>query len=59
VGDKTLAFWLMDADMYTSMSIVGHSNPVIERGLALHCMIRLITQALGGEAYLNFMGIKF
>lgn len=56
VGDKTIAFWLMDAAMYTHMSCMSEPNPVIERGLALHCMIRLITHALGGEAYLNFIG---
>jgi 1,4-alpha-glucan branching enzyme len=56
VGDKTLAFWLMDKDMYTHMSTMSESNAVIDRGMALHKMIRLITHALGGEAYLNFMG---
>lgn len=56
VGDKTIAFWLMDAAMYTHMSNISEPNPIIERGLALHCMIRLITHALGGEAYLNFIG---
>lgn len=59
VGDKTIAFWLMDAAMYTHMSTISDHNPVIERGLALHCMIRLVTHALGGEAYLNFMGNEF
>lgn len=34
----------------------GPSSPVIDRGLALHKMIRLLTMALGGESYLNFMG---
>ncbi|XP_077284122.1 1,4-alpha-glucan-branching enzyme [Arctopsyche grandis] len=59
VGDKTIAFWLMDSKMYTLMSTTSESNPIINRGLALHCMIRLITHALGGEAYLNFMGNEF
>jgi 1,4-alpha-glucan branching enzyme len=59
VGDKTLAFWLMDADMYWHMSKTGPSNAIISRGLALHKMIRLITFAFGGEAYLNFMGNEF
>lgn len=31
----------------------------IERGVALHKMIRLLTLALGGESYLNFMGNEF
>ncbi|VVC88097.1 unnamed protein product [Leptidea sinapis] len=59
VGDKTIAFWLMDKEMYTHMSTLSDSNPVIGRGMALHCMIRLITHALGGEAYLNFIGNEF
>jgi 1,4-alpha-glucan branching enzyme len=59
VGDKTIAFRLMDADMYWLMSKVGAGNMVIERGMALHKMIRLITFAIGGEAYLNFMGNEF
>lgn len=59
VGDKTIAFWLMDKDMYTHMSVVSEPNMIIDRGLALHKMIRLITHGLGGEAYLNFMGNEF
>lgn len=58
VGDKTLAFRLMDKEMYTSMSI-GDENFVIDRGIALHKMIRLFTIALGGDAWLNFMGNEF
>lgn len=34
-------------------------DPVIDRGIALHKMIRLITLSLGGEGYLNFMGNEF
>jgi 1,4-alpha-glucan branching enzyme len=56
VGDKTIAFWLMDKDMYTHMSILSPSNSVISRGIALHNMITLITHSLGGEGYLNFIG---
>nr|XP_015197484.1 PREDICTED: 1,4-alpha-glucan-branching enzyme isoform X2 [Lepisosteus oculatus] len=59
VGDKTLAFWLMDAEMYTNMSILTPLTQVIDRGIQLHKMIRLITHALGGEGYLNFMGNEF
>ncbi|CAL4124896.1 unnamed protein product, partial [Meganyctiphanes norvegica] len=59
VGDKTLAFWLMDKEMYTSMSTLSPPNLIIDRGLALHKMIRLITHGLGGEGYLNFMGNEF
>ncbi|MDB4576879.1 alpha amylase C-terminal domain-containing protein [Akkermansiaceae bacterium] len=58
VGDKTLAFWLMDAAMYHHMQ-VGDSDPVVERGLALHKILRLFTLAVGGEGYLNFMGNEF
>jgi 1,4-alpha-glucan branching enzyme len=56
VGDKTIAFWMMDKEMYTNMSVLSESSPVIDRGMALHKMIRLITHALGGEGYLNFIG---
>ncbi|MDY0344154.1 MAG: alpha-amylase family glycosyl hydrolase [Lentimicrobium sp.] len=58
VGDKTLAFWLMDKEMYWHMG-VDDTNIVVERGIALHKMIRLFTIALGGQAYLNFMGNEF
>jgi 1,4-alpha-glucan branching enzyme len=47
VGDKTLAFWLMDKEMYDFMSKVSPLTGIIDRGLALHKMIRLITHSLG------------
>eukprot|EP00475_Leptophrys_vorax_P007651 TRINITY_DN14849_c0_g1_i1.p1 TRINITY_DN14849_c0_g1~~TRINITY_DN14849_c0_g1_i1.p1 ORF type:complete len:834 (+),score=63.92 TRINITY_DN14849_c0_g1_i1:27-2504(+) len=59
VGDKTIAFWLMDKDMYDFMALDGPSTPRVDRGIALHKMIRLITMSLGGEGYLNFMGNEF
>ncbi|XP_023681911.1 1,4-alpha-glucan-branching enzyme [Paramormyrops kingsleyae] len=59
VGDKTLAFWLMDKEMYTNMSTMMPMTPVIDRGIQLHKMIRLLTHGLGGEGYLNFMGNEF
>lgn len=59
VGDKTIAFWLMDKEMYTHMSMNSDANLIIDRGIAMHKMIRLITSSLGGEAYLNFMGNEF
>ncbi|XP_017884300.1 1,4-alpha-glucan-branching enzyme [Ceratina calcarata] len=59
VGDKTIAFWLMDKEMYTHMSVLSPPNPIINRGIALHNLITLVTHALGGEAYLNFMGNEF
>ena len=58
VGDKTIAFRLMDKEMYFSMNRESQ-NLVIDRGIALHKMIRLITATLGGEAYLTFMGNEF
>lgn len=59
VGDKTLAFWLMDKEMYDFMSELTPRTPIIDRGIALHKMIRLLTHALGGEGYLNFIGNEF
>ncbi len=58
VGDKTMIFRLADAGMYTDMDKICH-NPVIDRAIALHKMIRLFTLGGGGEAYLNFMGNEF
>ncbi len=58
VGDKTLMFRLCDSKMYTSMDKAS-IDPVIDRGMALHKMIRLCTLSLGGEGYLNFMGNEF
>ena len=58
VGDKTLAFRLMDKEMYSSMSKFTPSI-VVDRGVALHKMIRLFTICLGGNAWLNFMGNEF
>ena len=51
----------MDKDMYDFMSAPGFgpSSPVVDRGVALHKMIRLLTMTLGGESYLNFMGNEF
>ncbi|KAJ7228364.1 1,4-alpha-glucan branching enzyme [Mycena pura] len=59
VGDKTIAFWLMDKEMYTNMSDLTELTPTVSRGIALHKMIRLLTHSLGGEGYLNFEGNEF
>jgi 1,4-alpha-glucan branching enzyme len=59
VGDKTLAFWLMDKEMYDFMSVMSPLTPVIDRGLSLHKLIRLLTHGLGGEGWLNFIGNEF
>lgn len=58
VGDKTLAFWLMDKHMYFDMA-THQENHIIDRGIALHKMIRLITATAGGEGYLTFIGNEF
>lgn len=58
VGDKSIAFWLMDKEMYFSMTVL-EQNIVVDRGIALHKMIRMITLSLGGEGYLNFIGNEF
>lgn len=58
VGDKTLAFWLMDKEMYWHMA-KGDGHLVIDRGMALHKVIRSLTATLGGEAYMTFMGNEF
>jgi len=58
VGDKTLAFWLMDKEMYWHMH-KDDPDMTIDRGMALHKMIRLFTIALGGHAWMNFMGNEF
>ncbi len=58
VGDQTIAFRLMDKEMYFSMNRDSQSL-VVDRGIALHKMIRLMTITTGGDAYLNFMGNEF
>ncbi len=58
VGDKTIAFRLMDKEMYFHMS-KKDQNLIIDRGMALHKMIRLVTAATAGGGYLNFMGNEF
>lgn len=61
VGDKTIAFWLMDQEMYYGMSLASCPEPsiVVDRGLALHKVLRLLVLGLGGAGYLNFMGNEF
>lgn len=58
VGDKTVLFRLVDKEMYSSMSKEKESL-VIDRGIALHKMIRLITLGTATGGYLNFMGNEF
>ena len=58
VGDKTIMFRLCDQEMYWGME-KDNQNMLIERGMALHKLLRLITMSLGGEGYLTFMGNEF
>ena len=58
VGDKTVIFRLVDADMYWHFTKDG-GNDVTARGIALHKMIRLITASTINGGYLNFMGNEF
>jgi len=58
VGDQTLIFRLIERDMYDHMSPATR-NLTVDRGLALHKMIRLVTLGTAGNAYLNFMGNEF
>lgn len=58
VGDQTLMFRLCGDQMYTGMSKASQ-NMTVDRAMALHKMIRLITSSLAGEGYLNFMGNEF
>ena len=58
VGDKTIMFRLCDKEMYWGME-KSSQNAVIDRGMALHKMLRLLTMSLGGEGYLTFMGNEF
>ena len=58
VGDKTIIFRLCDADMYWHFEH-GHATYMVDRGLALHKMIRLITASTINGGYLNFMGNEF
>ena len=58
VGDKTIIFRLIDADMYWHFQ-KGDENYNVNRGIALHKMIRLLTASTINGGYLNFMGNEF
>ncbi|MDD5974689.1 MAG: alpha amylase C-terminal domain-containing protein [Bacteroidales bacterium] len=58
VGDKTIIFRLIDSDMYWHMK-KGDETLLVNRGIALHKMIRLITLSTINGGYLNFMGNEF
>lgn len=59
VGDKTISMWLFDREIYENMSLLKEPSLIVDRGMALHKMIRLITIGLGGEGYLTFIGNEF
>ena len=58
VGDKTLIFRMLDAEMYIGMNN-DYRSIAVDRGIALHKLIRLITFATSSGGYLNFMGNEF
>lgn len=58
VGDQALLFRLLGKEMYTGMEL-DCPNLQVERGIALHKMIRLVTLATAGDGYLTFMGNEF
>lgn len=58
VGDKTVIFRLIDKDMYDHMSI-SSKNHIVDRGISLHKLIRMITISTAAGGYLNFMGNEF
>ncbi|MBO4566239.1 MAG: alpha amylase C-terminal domain-containing protein [Bacteroidales bacterium] len=58
VGDKTIIFRLIDKEMYFSMR-KDQENGLVDRGVALHKLIRLVTAATCGGGYLDFMGNEF
>ena len=58
VGDKTAMFRMCDQEMYWGMD-KSYRSLTMDRAMALHKMLRLLTMSLGGEGYLTFMGNEF
>jgi 1,4-alpha-glucan branching enzyme len=58
VGDQTIFFRLTKKELYFNMS-KSNQSVVIDRGIALHKMLRLFTLTTAGAGYLNFMGNEF
>ena len=58
VGDKSIMFWLADAEMYTGMEKSYHSGSM-DRAIDMHKVIRFLTCSLAGNGYLNFIGNEF
>jgi 1,4-alpha-glucan branching enzyme len=58
VGDKTIMFRLADKEMYTNMA-KNTPSLIIDRAIAMHKIIRLLTLSTHGGGYLTFMGNEF
>jgi 1,4-alpha-glucan branching enzyme len=58
VGDQTLIFRLIGNSMYDHMQVTDE-NLIVDRGISLHKLIRLITLTTADKGYLNFMGNEF
>ncbi len=59
MGDKTLIMWLLDALIYTHMSVLSPPSIAVDRAVALHKLILSLSWVLGGDAVLNFCGNEF
>ena len=59
VGDKTISMWLFNIEIYWNISTDTPDTFIINRGMALYKIIRMISFSLGGEGYLCLMGNKF
>lgn len=44
VGDKTVAFLLMDEEMYSGMSCLVDPSPIVERGIALQKVFYMLIE---------------
>lgn len=53
-GDKTVAMWLMNAELYDGMSTFDEASDVVVRGMALHKMIHAVTMCLGMKSAVPF-----
>ena len=58
VGDQTIIFRLLQEHMYDRMRI-DQQDYIIDRGMALHRLIRFATLSTAAHGYLNFMGNEF
>lgn len=58
VGGKSAMFTMADVAMYDAMHI-NSDNCAVDRAMALHKIMRLLTAAAAGNGYLNFIGNEF